>query len=48
MRTLKLCGAPSNRPTTLLGAIARSVAELERSGQSPRPIRIARVRGPFA
>jgi len=40
MRTIRLCAAPSRRPTTLLGAIARSVAELERSGRPSRTIRV--------
>ena len=35
MRTIKLCVAPSRRPTTLLGAIARSVADLEQTGGEP-------------
>lgn len=33
MRTIKLCAAPTRRPTTLLGAIRRSSIELERSGR---------------
>jgi len=40
MRTIKLCVAPTRRPTTLLGAIARSVAELE---QADRPVRTVRL-----
>ena len=44
MRTIKLCAAPSRRPTTLLGAIARSVAEIEKSGRPPRSVRVPIVR----
>ena len=40
MRTIKLCVAPTRRQTTLLSAIARSAAELERSGRQPRSLRI--------
>ncbi len=40
MRTIKLCVAPTHRPTTLLAAIARSAAELERSGSWPRSLRV--------
>jgi len=38
VRTIKLCAAPTRRQTTLLGAIARSVAELEGSGRVRRPV----------
>jgi hypothetical protein len=48
VRTIKLCANPTHRPTTLLGAIARSVAELERAGQAPRPIRPPVARGALA
>jgi hypothetical protein len=48
MRTIKLCVSPSRRPTTLLGAIARSVADLERSDRPSRPIRIPVARGALA
>ena len=48
MRTIKLCATPTRRPTTLLGAIARSVADLERSGRASRPVRIPIARGPLA
>jgi len=40
MRTIKLCVAPTRRPTTLLGAIARSVAELEQAGRAGRIVRL--------
>jgi hypothetical protein len=40
VRTIKLCLAPSRRPTTLLGAIARSVAELEQAGRPVRTVRL--------
>jgi hypothetical protein len=40
VRTIKLCAAPTRRPTTILGAIARSIAELERSGRSVRVVRL--------
>jgi hypothetical protein len=45
MRTIKLCAAPSRRPTTLLGAIARSIAEIEKNGQPPRSVRVPVIRG---
>ncbi|HEY8439721.1 MAG TPA: hypothetical protein VIK65_14010 [Candidatus Limnocylindrales bacterium] len=48
MRTIKLCATPTRRPTTLLGAIARSVADLERSGRPTRPVRIPVARGALA
>ena len=48
MRTIKLCAAPTRRPTTLLAAIARSVAEIERSGRPPRSIRLPVVRSALA
>jgi hypothetical protein len=48
MRTVRLCATPSRRPTTLLGAIARSVAELERAGRPARSIRLPVSRGAFA
>jgi hypothetical protein len=48
MRTIKLCAAPTRRPTTLLGAIARSANELERSGRSRRPVALPVVRGTLA
>ena len=38
MRTIKLCPAPTTRPTTLRIAIDRSVVELARTGRIPRPI----------
>jgi hypothetical protein len=38
VRTIHLCPATTKRPTTLLAAIERSVAELTRSGQVRRPI----------
>jgi len=40
VRTIKLCLAPTRRPTTLLGAIARSVAELEQTGRPVRTVRL--------
>ena len=40
VRTIKLCAAPTRRQTTLLAAIARSAAELERNGREPRSLRI--------
>jgi hypothetical protein len=40
MRTIRLCATPTRRPTTLLGAIARSVAELERSGRPSRTLSV--------
>ncbi|HEY7970771.1 MAG TPA: hypothetical protein VID95_12305 [Candidatus Limnocylindrales bacterium] len=40
MRTIKLCVATTRRQTTLLAAIARLAAELERSGRQPRSLRI--------
>src|SRR3954468_19528219 len=40
VRTIKLCAAPTNRPTTLLAAIARAAAELERTGRPARPARL--------
>ena len=40
MHTIKLCVAPTSRQTTLLAAIARSAAELERSGRQPRSLRV--------
>jgi hypothetical protein len=40
VRTIKLCVAPGHRQTTLLAAIARSAAELERNGRQPRSLRI--------
>jgi len=48
MRTIKLCAAPTRRPTTLLDAIARSVAELEKSGSEARVVRRPIVRGALA
>ena len=48
MRTIKLCVAPTRRPTTLLGAIARSVAELEKSGRPARVVRLPIVQGALA
>ena len=48
MRTIKLCASPTCRPTTLLGAIARSVSELERTGRASRPVRLPVVRGALA
>jgi hypothetical protein len=42
MRTIKLCVAPTRRPTTLLGAIARSVADLEQAGGTRRTVRLPR------
>jgi hypothetical protein len=47
MRTIKLCASPTRREATLLGAIARSVKELERSGRASRPVRLPVVRGAF-
>jgi len=38
VRTIHLCGATTKRPTTLLGAIDRSIAELTRSGHVRRPV----------
>jgi hypothetical protein len=40
MRTIRLCATPTPRQTTLLAAIARSAAELERNGHEPRSLRI--------
>jgi len=40
VRTIKLCVAPTRRQHTLIAAIARSAAELERSGRQPRSLRI--------
>ena len=48
VRAIKLCANPTRRPTTLLGAIARSVAELERTGRASRPIRLPVARGALA
>lgn len=48
MRTIKLCAAPTRRETTLLGAIARSRLELERSGRSSRRVPLPAARGAFA
>jgi len=48
VRTIKLCASPTRRPTTLLGAIARSVSELERTGRASRPVRLPVVRGALA
>jgi hypothetical protein len=45
VRTIRLCAAPTRRPTTLLDAIARSVAELERSGRPSRTISVRVVAG---
>jgi hypothetical protein len=42
VHTIKLCAAPTQRPTTLLDAIARAAVELERTG---RPARIVRPTG---
>ncbi len=36
MRTIKLCPSQIERPTTLLEAIRRSAAELERAGRLRR------------
>jgi hypothetical protein len=38
MRAIKLCSAPTQRPTTLLAAIRRSALEIERSGGIRRPL----------
>jgi len=38
MRTIKLCALSTQRPTNLLEAIRRSVAEIERSGGRRRPL----------
>jgi hypothetical protein len=38
VRTIHLCAATTKRPTTLLAAIDRSIAELTRSGHVRRPI----------
>lgn len=48
MRTIKLCATPTRRPTTLLAAIARSVAEIEQSGRPPRSLRVPVVRAALA
>ncbi len=48
MRTIKLCAAQTRRPTTLLEAIARSVAELEKSGRPVRTVRLPIARSAFA
>ena len=48
MRTIKLCAAPTRRPTTLLGAIARSVAELEQTSRSSRTVRLPLTRTAIA
>jgi len=48
MRTIKLCATPTRPPTTLLDAIARSVAELEKSGREARVVRRPIVRGALA
>ncbi len=48
MRTIKLCAAPTRRPTTLRLAIARSVAEIEKSGRPPRPIGVPVARTALA
>ncbi|HEY7131659.1 MAG TPA: hypothetical protein VH440_05370 [Candidatus Limnocylindrales bacterium] len=48
MRTIKLCAAPTSRPTTLRLAIARSVAEIEQSGRPPRSLRVPLVRAALA
>jgi len=45
VRTIRLCATPSRPPTTLLGAIARSVAELERSGRPSRTVSVRIVAG---
>jgi hypothetical protein len=38
VRTIHLCPATTKRPTTLLAAINRSVAELNRAGYTRRPV----------
>jgi len=48
VRTIKLCPAPSQRPTTLRDAIARSVADLERTGRTTRATRLPLARGALA
>ena len=48
MRTIKLCVNPTRRTSTLLGAVARSVAELERTGRASRPVRLPLARGALA
>jgi hypothetical protein len=45
MRAIRLCATPTRRSTTLLEAIARSVAELERSGRPSRPVIVHVVAG---
>jgi hypothetical protein len=35
VRTIKLCATPGPRPTTLLEAIHRSAAEVERNPRTP-------------
>jgi hypothetical protein len=38
VRTIHLCPATTKRPTTLLAAIDRSIAELARAGHTHRPV----------
>jgi hypothetical protein len=38
VRTIHLCAATTKRPTTLLAAIDRSIAELTKSGHVRRPV----------
>ena len=38
VRKIHLCPATTKRPTTLLAAIDRSVAELARAGHTHRPV----------
>ena len=38
VRKIHLCPATTKRPTTLLAAIDRSIAELARAGHTHRPV----------
>ncbi len=48
MRTIKLCATSPKRPTTLLAAIERSIAALDRTGRIRRPVALPNRTSAFA